>query len=128
MKGKRRLGNFVISTSPADFAELLPSTGPPLPDLQRLHSPMAKVEWKIRIDDLNTFLADSGRPPLPFASIERQLTVDRPVEGVELTIDRPVEGVELTIEPLASRTMETVKIRQGPRPWSRHLPHRRPQQ
>ena len=84
--------------------------------------------WKIRIDDLNTFLPDSGRPPLPFTSIERQLTIDRPVEGVELTTDRPVEGVELTAKPLASGTLETVKIRQGLRPWSRHSPHRRPQQ
>ena len=84
--------------------------------------------WTIHTNDLNAFLTDTGRPPFPCASIERQLTVDQPVEGVQLTVDQPVEGVQLTTEPLASGTLETVIIRQGPRPWSSHSPHRRSQQ
>jgi hypothetical protein len=44
VKGNRRLENFVISAFPPDFTEFLPSSGPPLPDLQGLDSQMAKVE------------------------------------------------------------------------------------
>jgi hypothetical protein len=44
LKGNRRLGNFMISAFLPDFTEFLPSTGPPLPDLQGFHSQMAKVE------------------------------------------------------------------------------------
>jgi hypothetical protein len=36
----------MMSASPPDFTEFLPSAGPPLPDLQELHSQMAKVESK----------------------------------------------------------------------------------
>jgi excisionase family DNA binding protein len=63
--------------------------------------------WSIRIDDLNAFLTDSGRPLLPVASIERSLTVAL-----------PVEELQLTTEPLTSGSLEKVVIRQGPRPWS----------
>jgi hypothetical protein len=45
LKGNRRLGNFMISAFLPDFTEFLPSTGPPLPDLQGFHSQMAKVEY-----------------------------------------------------------------------------------
>jgi hypothetical protein len=45
LKGNRRLGNFMISAFPPDLTEFLPSTGPLLPDLQRLYSQMAKVEF-----------------------------------------------------------------------------------
>jgi hypothetical protein len=44
LKRNRRLGNFMISAFLSDFPEFLPSTVPPLPDLQGLHSQMAKVE------------------------------------------------------------------------------------
>jgi hypothetical protein len=46
LKGNRRFGNFMISAFLADFTEFLPSTGPPLPDLQGFQSQMAKVEFK----------------------------------------------------------------------------------
>src|SRR5687768_4968805 len=45
LRDYRGLENFVMFTSPPDFTEFLHSTGPPLPDLQGLHSQMAKVEF-----------------------------------------------------------------------------------
>jgi len=65
--------------------------------------------WKIRIEDLDVFLADSGRPSIPVPSIERQLPTAN-----------PLKDLQMTTEPLASVSLHKEVNRQGPLPWSNH--------